>query len=96
MSTRTVHLVDHSIASLTGSSQNLVPQDMTRVYLHIANVGNANVGINLLGGTAAIGTFGTIVLTANGSITYNTGSIPGNAISIIGTAGQPITCVTSP
>ena len=94
--TRTVLLTDHSIASLTGSSQSLVSQDMTRSYLEIFNPGTDNVGVNLTGGTASIGGAGTDTILPNGSMIYNTGSIPGNAITVIGTSGQVVNCKTSP
>lgn len=96
MTTRTVILTDQSIASLSGSSQTLLNADMTRSFIMIENTGNANIGVNPTGGTAAIGGTGTFTIVANGSMTFETGSIPGNKFTVIGTAGQPVACVTSP
>lgn len=94
--TRTVVVNDNSIASLSGSSQQIVPANATRSLLIFFNDGNANAGINLAGGTAVIGGAGTITLVPNGSMTFVTGSIPENAINVIGTSGQPLVCLTSP
>ena len=93
---RVVTVADYSITSLSGSSQSLLAKDGTRSYLLIQNTGNANVGVNLAGGTAAIGGTGTITLVPNGSLTFNIDSIPANAINVIGTAGQPLVCLASP
>lgn len=93
---RTVLLSDHTITSLSGSSQSLVGKDMTRSFLMIENTGNANIGVNLVGGTAAIGGAGTATIVANGALIFETDSIPGNAITVIGTAGQPVACFTVP
>lgn len=94
--TRSVVLNDNSITSLSGSSQQIVPANATRSFLLLFNSGNANVGVNLAGGTASIGGTGTITLAPNGSATFATGSIPENAINVIGTSGQPLVCFTSP
>ncbi len=96
MSTRTVMLSDHSISSLASGSQQLVPKDMTRNFLEIFNSGADNIGVNLTGGAAAIGSAGTDTIIPNGSMSFNVGSIPGNLITVVGTTGQPVTCYTSP
>ena len=96
MTTRAIITSDHSISSLGASSGTLIAKDMTRVFLHIFNSGADNVGVNLTGGTAAIGAAGTSTIVPNGSITFNQGSIIGNPVTVIGTQGQPVTCVTSP
>lgn len=93
--TRPVFLLDCSIASLTGASQALVPQDMTRKFILIENIGNANIGVNPTGGTAAIGTAGTLTIAAGATQTFNSASVPGNAMTVIGTSAQPVTCVIS-
>ena len=93
---RCVFLADYSITSLTGSSQTLVGKDMSRSFIMIQNTGNANVGVNLVGGTAAIGGAATFTLVPNGSMTFNIDGVPGNAITVIGTSGQSLACVASP
>lgn len=99
-STRSVVLNDHSIASMSGSAQLLISQDGTRSFLHIFNDGADNVTVQPLAwsSTSASGgaALGGDVLVPNGSITYNTGSIPANAFEVTGTSGQPVTCWTSP
>lgn len=94
--TNTVLNADRSIASLSGSSQSLLSQDMTRSFVMVHNPGNATIAVNPTGGTAALNTAGSFNITVNGTMTFNTGSIPGNAMTVIGTAGQPVTCITSP
>ena len=80
---------DASIASLSGSSQQVLPLNGNRRFLQIENIGSANVGVNISGGTAAIGGVGTITLVPTGSATYDE-YVPQNAVNVIGTAGQSI------
>lgn len=82
-------VVDYSIASLSGSSQQLFPDVGSRgcIERFVHNCGSGNIGINLTGGTAAIGSGGTITLAAGGSW-Y--GKIT-SKITVIGTAAQPVT-----
>ena len=91
-----VGLVDASISSLSGSSQLLVAENNTRTGLLIMNVGSANIGIAFapLGGTAtaAIGSAGTYTLVPGRAYEPDGGFVPSNAIYVIGTAGQPVTC----
>lgn len=96
MTTRTVTIVDYSIATLSGSSQQALAASANRSYLHIFNCGTASVGVNLSGGSAAIGSAGTDTLLPNGQINFSEGSIPQNAINVIGTSGQPLTIQSSP
>lgn len=96
MTTRTVTITDSSISSLSGSSQLGLAASANRSYIHIFNCGNANVGVNLSGGAAVIGGAGTDTLVPNGQINFSEGSIPQNAINVIGTAGQPLTIQSSP
>jgi hypothetical protein len=84
---------DKSILSLSGSSQQLVAADETRVYLFIQNTGNANVGVNIAGGAAALLGTGTATLIPNASWTFDI-SIPLGPVTVIGTAGQPLVCFT--
>ncbi len=90
---------DKSTASLSGSSQTLAPLNGSRVGLIVQNTGNANVGVNITGGTAAIGGVGTITLpppaaTGTTSLLIFTGDgTPQGAINVIGTGGQPCACL---
>lgn len=82
-------LTDASITSLSGSSQQLLASSGTRRFLMIQNIGANNVGVNLAGGTAAIGGTGTATLYPGGSLKFD-GFVPTNAITVIGTSGQPL------
>jgi hypothetical protein len=98
--------VDASIASLSGSSQQLLAQQPTRGALIIQNVGANNIGIRFVplaepdaagnvtlpAAAAAIGSAGTLTLFPGDSYEPTGGSIPINAINIIGTSTQPVTC----
>lgn len=97
-------LNDCSIASLSGSSQAvLAGQSQNRKYLFIQNTSTVvsppdNVGINLAGGTAAIGGAGTLVLAPGAWKEFSTygGDLPAppvNVINVIGTSGQPVVCL---
>jgi hypothetical protein len=85
--------VDHSISSMTGAAQLLLAADPQRQALIINNAGTAK----------AIGFDNTVTLNAAGSITMQantffimTEAVPSNALWIIGTNGQAITCWTYP
>lgn len=82
---------DASITSLSGSSQQALAKNGNRQFLLIVNTGNANIGVNITGGTAAIGGTGTTTIVANGSLLLDH-VVPQNAITVIGTAAQPV-CV---
>lgn len=85
-------LIDKSIVSLSGSSQTLVAANESRQVLIIMNTSAAdNIGVNLAGGTAAIGGTGTITLEPYGSIVLDT-FVPTGQINVIGTSGQPVVC----
>ena len=84
---------DKSIAALSGSSQTLLVANPDRRYLLIQNTGAADVGVNLLGGTAALAGPGTIILTPGGSYEPDANFIPTNAITVIGTVAEPVFCV---
>jgi hypothetical protein len=84
-------------ANVTGASQNALPLNGSRQFLHITNVGNASIGVNYSGagaggGTAAIGGTGTETLAPNEKLTFDKW-VPQNSINIIGVAGQPITII---
>ena len=93
---RCLQLVDYSIASLTGASQVALAFCGWRSFLMIHNPGSANAGINPTGGVAAVGSAGTITLVPNGTMTFNIDGVPQNAITVVGTAGQPLTVLASP
>jgi|HubBroStandDraft_5_1064220.scaffolds.fasta_scaffold194980_3 hypothetical protein len=87
---------DCSIASLSGSSTALFtktnPQRKSLVIFNSSTVDN--VGVNLAGGTAAIGGTGTITLVPLGSISYtDSDNMPFGLVSVIGTSGQPLVCL---
>ena len=95
-SSSNVGLIDKSISSLSGSSQLLMAENETRGAVMIMNTGTDDIGIAFapIGGTAtaAIGSGGTYTIVPKGSyIGGDGGFVPVNAISVIGTAGQPVT-----
>jgi hypothetical protein len=83
-------LIDRSIASLSGSSQSLFSDVGSRgvVERYVCNASSANsIAINLNGGTAAVNGSGSVTLNAGGCWSGRVS----NAITVIGTAGQPVT-----
>jgi len=81
---------DQSIANLSGASETLMAANANRRHLIIQNVAANNMGVNLAGGAAAIGTAGTITLPALGSLElFN--YPPTGEITIIGTANDDVT-----
>lgn len=89
-------VLDCSIASLSGSSQALRSvSNYQRKWLLVCNTGNATVGINWAGGTAVIaGASQNLPTGACKEFSINGGepSPPPNPITVIGTAGQPLSC----
>ena len=81
---------DRSIANLSGISQALMAANAARTILVIQNIAANPIGVNLLGGVAAIGTAGTLTIPAGGSITLDNAP-PVGAITIIGTATDDVT-----
>lgn len=81
---------DRSIASLSGSSQQLFPDvgvhGVAERYVCNASAAN-NIAINLSGGTAALNGGGSLVLAPGGCWSGRVS----NLITVIGTAGQPVT-----
>lgn len=82
---------DASITSLSGSSETLLAQNGNRQFLLIENTGDADIGVNLTGGTAAIGGTGTLTIVANGSLILDH-FVCQNEVTVIGTSGQPVCC----
>lgn len=79
-----------SIANLSGASQSLFAANANRRHLFIQNIAANNMGVNLAGGAAAIGTAGTITLTP-GSALELFNYPPTSAITIIGTVNDDVT-----
>jgi hypothetical protein len=84
---------DCGISSLSGSSQTIAVANPNRKYLGLFNSGNASVYVNAAGGTAASTGIASIPVTSGGSLLFKLPEgIPRNAITIIGTSGQPVAC----
>lgn len=81
---------DRSIASLSGASEELMAANVNRKYLLIQNIAANAMGVNLVGGAAAIGTAGTVTLLPGGSIELE-GYASTSQINIIGTATDDVT-----
>lgn len=87
---------DHSIASLSGASEALLAQDMTRSYLAIFNPSATNhIAINPTGGTAVLNGAGCITIPPL-KLWDSQEFVICNAMTVIGTAASPVTCVTNP
>lgn len=84
---------DCSKASLSGSSQNILSANPQRRYLFIQNTGTSSIGVNIAGGTAAIGGTGTITLLPGTSLEYTATGLPTAAVNAIGTGSQPLACI---
>lgn len=84
---------DCSISSLSGSSQSLSVANPNRKYLGIFNTGNASVYVNVTGGTAANTGISSITINSGNALIWKMpDGVSRNAITIIGTSGQPVTC----
>lgn len=85
-----VAYTNRSIAALSGASEVLMPANASRSVLIIQNIASHSMGVNMVGGAAAIGTAGTLTIPAGGSITFDN-SPPLGTINIIGTAADSVT-----
>lgn len=65
-----------------GTATTLAAANTARRGLNIQNVSAGNIGINEIGGTAAIGSAGTYTLAAGASINVRTN----RAVSVVGSA----------
>lgn len=83
---------DKTITSATGSSQTLAAANASRKSILIKN-GASATGVNILGGTAAIGGAGTLTLQAYESLYLSGADCPVGAITVISTAGAYIFAV---
>lgn len=79
---------DRTIASMSGSSQQLMAANSSRRQLIVQNTGSSNIGINPTGGTASIGAAGTLTLVPGGSYYPRIPTL--SAVTVIGTASQPV------
>lgn len=87
---------DHSIASLSGASETLLAADSSRQFLLVYNPSATQyIAVNPTGGTAALNTAGSITIPPLKAWSPDE-FVPTNAMTVIGTAGQPVTCVTNP
>lgn len=83
-------LINDRSAALSTASAEVLPVNKRRRYLLIQNVGAVNVGVNILGGTAAIGTAGTVTLAPLGSLVFEQpGFVPTCGFSAIAASGTP-------
>lgn len=78
---------DKTITSATGASQTLAAANASRKSILIKN-GAANAGVNITGGTAAIGGAGTITLAAYEFFALTGADCPVGEITVITTAGN--------
>lgn len=76
---------DKTITSATGSSQTLAASNTSRKSLLIKN-GGSPTGVNLNGGTAAIGGAATITLQPYESLFLSGSDCPTGAITVISTS----------
>lgn len=80
----TAAAVSFPAAGKTGNSH-------PNIYLEICNAHDSNtLGVNFVGGTAAIGSTGTLTLNPGGCMWWNTAPIPA-ALSIVGSAASTTT-----
>jgi hypothetical protein len=80
-----VTYTDKTITSATGSSQTIMAANASRKSLIIQAI-SATVGVNINGGTAAIGGAGTLVLLPGKDLILSGAECPVGAITIITTA----------
>lgn len=80
---------DKTITSATGSSQTLAATNASRKSILIKNGAN-QTGVNILGGTAAIGGAGTLTLLPYETLYLSGADCPVGAITVISTAAAYI------
>lgn len=87
-------VADCSIASLTGSSQQLVAANPQRKYLQVYNSGANTIYLNLSGGTAASSGASSVAVAsaAYATVIQNSDVIMTNKVTVTGTSTQPVTC----
>ena len=92
MNTKTepVTYTNRSIANLAGSSETLMAANPRRRIMIIHNPSANPMAVNLVGGTAALNTAGSIEIIAGGTLVIDN-HCPQSAITIIGTANDDVT-----
>lgn len=80
---------DKTVTSATGSSQTLAASNTARKSLMVKN-GASATGVNLNGGTAAIGGAATLTLQPYESLFLSGADCPTGAITVISTSGAYI------
>lgn len=88
----TMTATDKTVTSATGASQTLMAANAGRKALLIKS-GNASTGINLLGGTAAIGGAGTITLGPLEGLYLEGAACPVGAVTAISTSTAYISAI---
>ena len=83
---------DKTVTSATGASQTIAAANAGRKSL-IIKTGGSNTGVNILGGTAAIGGAGTVTLLPFEPMVLDGASCPLGAITIISTSTAYISCL---
>lgn len=87
-STLVSEIIDRS-STLSTSSATILQRNEQRKAFMIQNISAVNVGINILGTAAAIGTAGTITLVPNGQLSAEGADCPKNGFTGIGASGTP-------
>lgn len=86
-------LRDCGISSMSGASQSIAVANPNRRFLGIYNTGNASVYVNVAGGTAANTGISSIIVTSGSSLIFQgANGVNRNAVTILGTSGQPVSC----
>lgn len=85
-----VAYTNRSIANLSGASETLMPANTARRILIIHNPSANAMAVNLVGGTAALNTAGSIELAAGERLIIDRHP-PTSAITIIGTLNDDVT-----
>lgn len=73
-----------------GTATTLAPANAARKGLNIQNISAGNIGINEVGGTAAIGSAGTYTVAAGNTVSIRTN----RAISVVGSAASQVYTAT--
>lgn len=81
-------IIDRSTTLSVTSKTILARNEQRRAFL-IQNVGAVNVGVNILGADAAIGSAGTVTLVPNGQLSAEGFDCPKNGFTAIAASGTP-------
>jgi hypothetical protein len=74
-------VIDRSAATTGTSSQEVMPANESRVYLVFQNISDTIMHINF--GAAATADSNSIRVNAGGSVTFNGGWVPSQAVNVI-------------